>query len=155
MNETFRKYVESLEPSLEALRECTPFRAADIPKGIPQAGVYLFSEFGRPLYVGRTNTMRRRLQQHCRPGSGHNTAPFAFLLARLECGTTKASYRPEGSRKALLEDPEFARAFKDQKERIRSMDIQVVEEAHSLKQALLEMYIAVALGTPHNDFDNH
>ena len=155
MNETFRQYIDSLEPSLNALRTCMPFRVASIPNGLPQAGVYLFSEYGQPLYVGRTNTMRRRLQQHCRPSSGHNTAPFAFLLARIEAGIKNGSYRPEWSRKALMENSQFARTFQEQKRRLRSMDIQVVEEAHPLTQALLEMYAAVALETPHNDFDNH
>jgi len=35
------------------------------------------------------------------------------------------------------------------------MTLQVVEEKDPLRQALLEMYVAIALQTKHNDFDNH
>lgn len=35
------------------------------------------------------------------------------------------------------------------------MNIRVVEESDPLRQALLEMYVAVALEAPYNDFDNH
>jgi hypothetical protein len=35
------------------------------------------------------------------------------------------------------------------------MDVRVVEETEPLRQALLEMYVAVSLNTPHNDFDFH
>jgi len=35
------------------------------------------------------------------------------------------------------------------------MDVRVVEESNPLRQALLEMYIAIVLNAPYNDFDNH
>ncbi len=35
------------------------------------------------------------------------------------------------------------------------MDIRVVEETNPNRQALLEMYVSIALKTLHNDFDNH
>lgn len=46
-------------------------------------------------------------------------------------------------------------AFSRAKARLCEMDIRYVEESHPLTQALLEMYVAVALKTAHNDFDNH
>ena len=49
----------------------------------------------------------------------------------------------------------FAAAFKSAKERIRSMNVRFVEENDSVGQYLLEVYVAIVLGTPHNDFDNH
>jgi len=30
-----------------------------------------------------------------------------------------------------------------------------IEETDPVSLALLEIYVAIALGTPHNDFDNH
>ena len=57
--------------------------------------IYLFSQDGCPLYVGRTNNLRKRLQHHTR--NNHNQATFAFLLARHETGNLKASYQPNGS----------------------------------------------------------
>lgn len=155
MDESFRAYVESLHPSVERLLACQPFKFADLPTQLPKAGVYLFSEGNCHLYVGRTNNLRKRIQQHCRPSSTHNSAPFAFLLARIAHGSVKATYRREGSREELCKIPEFVTAFSQAKARLCEMDIRYVEESHPLTQALLEMYVAVALKTAHNDFDNH
>jgi hypothetical protein len=155
MNEQFRQHIESLHLSFERLRDSTSFQFASLPKALPKAGVYLFSDGGRHLYVGRTNSIRSRLQQHCRPGSSHNSAPFAFRLAREARKVLQATYKTHGSRAHLLQDPDFALAFSDAKARLRTMNIRVVEESNPLRQALLEMYIAVALAAPYNDFDNH
>ena len=35
------------------------------------------------------------------------------------------------------------------------MHVRYVYEPDPMRQALLEMYVSVSLGTPHNDFDNH
>ena len=54
----------------------------------------------------------------------------------------------------MSKDP-FKGVFKAQKERLRLMEIRIIEEADAYRQALLEMYVSVALGTPYNDFNNH
>jgi hypothetical protein len=36
-----------------------------------------------------------------------------------------------------------------------SFDIRFVEEPDLVRQALLEIYVATALSTPYNDFENH
>ena len=105
--------------------------------------------------MGRTNTIRKRLQTHCRPSSGHNSATFAFRLARQITGQTIATYTEKGSRSDLQNDPEFGSIFIAQKERVRNMSVRYVSEPDPMKQALLEMYVSVSLATPHNDFDNH
>lgn len=155
MHEVFRGYIESLEPSFQRLMVMEPVTVAALPGGMPQAGIYLFSEAGENLYVGRTNTIRKRLQNHCRPSSGHNSATFAFRLARQITGMTQATYTAQGSRQELERDPEFSPVFIAQKLRVRNMSVQFVLEPEPMRQALLEMYVAVSLGTPHNDFDNH
>jgi len=115
----------------------------------------LFSEGDNHLYVGRTNRLRQRLLEHGRPSSSHNSAPFAFLLAREATRRTTATYQTSGSRGELEADPRFAEAFTAERQRVRAMDIRFVEEPHPMRQALLEMYVAVALQTPYNDFDTH
>ncbi len=83
-------------------------------------------------------------------------ASFAFRLARTTTGNLKAAYtRGEGSRKALMKDPVFVKAFDDARDRIRRMELRFVEEADPLRQGLLEIYVAVVLHTPYNDFDTH
>jgi len=70
-------------------------------------------------------------------------------------GLTQASYQPEGSRASLVADPGFAKAFSEAKARVRSMELRFVEEPDPLCQALLEIYAAVVLQTPYNDFATH
>ncbi len=155
MHEVFKKFIKSLEPSFQNLMQMEPVSVATLPKVMPKAGIYLFSENGQNLYVGRTNTIRKKLQNHCRPSSGHNSATFAFRLSREITGVTKATYTSKGSRAELEKEPYFKKIFSEQKLRVRNMDVRFVEESEPMRQALLEMYVAVSLSTPHNDFDNH
>ena len=133
----------------------TPVTVLTLPRAMPARAVYLFSEGDNHLYIGRTNRLRQRLLEHGRPSSGHNSAPFAFLLAREATGKTTATYQTTGSRAELQADPVFAAAFTAARRRVRAMDIRFVEESDRTRQALLEMYVAVALKTPYNDFDTH
>jgi hypothetical protein len=155
MNKDFERLINKLDPKLICLLEMTPVSPANLPKTMPKEGIYLFSEKGNHLYVGRSRNIRRRIQKHSRPGATHHTASFAFLIAREDTGWNKAAYKPEGSRAQLAEIPEFANAFTKAKERIRSMDLRFVEETDSLSQALLEIYVAISLRTPYNDFRTH
>ncbi len=83
-------------------------------------------------------------------------AAFAFRLAREATGNLRASYKKgEGSRAGLMENPAFAGAFTLAKGRIREMDLRFVDESDPVRQTLLEVYVAVVLKTPYNDFDNH
>jgi len=115
----------------------------------------LFSESSKYFYVGRSNRLRSRIRRHGVAASKHNVASFAFLMARKETGRLVASYRTEGSRAHLVTDPGFLKAFTEAKARIRGMSVRFVEEQDHLRQALLEMYVHVVLGTPFNDFATH
>ena len=155
MHPDFQQFVEHLAPKVDALVGMPPVQYASLPKQLPQRGIYLFSDGQRHLYVGRTNRLRQRLAGHCVPSSTHFSATFAFRLAREETGLVKATYTPEGSRAQLVKDPAFNAAFAQAKTRLRSLDIRFVEESEPVRQALLEIYAAVLLRTPYNDFDNH
>ncbi|HEX8695680.1 MAG TPA: GIY-YIG nuclease family protein [Longimicrobium sp.] len=126
-----------------------------MPKLISNSGIYLFSEGPQHLYVGRSRNIRKRLARHCLPSATHRMAAFAFRLAREETGRLKATYKTEGSRRKLMEDPVFRAAFESAKARIREMDVRFVAEEDPLRQTVLEVYTAVALRTPYNDFDTH
>ena len=156
MDAKFATFVESLAPKLAELIAMPPLKYGSLPLDMPKSGVYLFSEKQRHLYVGRSNTLRQRHGRHCRPGATHRQAAFAFLLAREQTGLTTASYRAgEGSRAGLMEQPAFRDAFIASKGRIREMEYRFVEETDQTCQALLEIYCAVVLGTPYNDFGTH
>ena len=66
----------------------------------------------------------------------------------------KASYAKAGSRDQLSKDPVFGQEFERAKQRVNTMDIRFVEETDAVRQALLEIYVALALETIFNDFDN-
>jgi hypothetical protein len=54
--------------------------------------------------------------------------------------------------KGLMGNKAFAAAFREAKAQIRAMEYRYVEEADQVRQTLLEIYCAVALDTPYNDF---
>lgn len=70
MDEKFRVYTEALHPKFKALIGMTPVTIGILPQEIRGAGVYMFSEGGRHLYVGRTRNVRSRYGQHARIGTG-------------------------------------------------------------------------------------
>jgi hypothetical protein len=90
----WQEVVAGLPRYLEALLACEAFGRGPGRKPPPlEHGVYLFTEAGRPLYVGRCglteraakkgaghSNFRTRLAGHSRPSSGHNQATFASRL---------------------------------------------------------------------------
>jgi len=155
MDQKFATLTESLHGSFERLIAMDAFSNGALPRLMPKSGIYLFSEAGKHLYIGRSNNIRNRYAAHTLPSSKQNSAAFAMILSRKETGR-KASYRQGAdSRKGLMEDVEFCEVFERQKARIRAMDFRWVEEPRPSQQTLLEVYCAVVLETIHNDFDNH
>lgn len=127
-----------------------------VAKGERPRGVYLFSEGGEHLYVGRSNRLLHRYKNHWMTNKTEREAAFAFKLARQATGFVKASYQKgEGSRAGLAANPTFVEAFTQAKARIQAMEYRWVLEPDPTTQCLLEIYAATALGTPFNDFDNH
>ena len=152
MNKEFRRIVEGLDAKYQELMAMTPVVAEEVPSETPEGGIYLFSENGPTLYVGRTKgKIGRRIKYHF--GTADD-CPFAWRLAREVTGK-KASYRKKGSRKALLEDRGFRRVYEGAKKRIRKMHVRYVGESDSWKQALLEVYVSFVEKSKYNDFDTH
>lgn len=151
MNEEFRKHVEQLHPKFEELLRRKPAPLSKLPRGPETSGIYLLSEGDCHLYIGRSRKIRSRLRMHVGHYAG---ASFAVKLTR-EATKKKTTYKAENSFKELLKDPAVAAAFQKAKERIRMMDVRYVEESDSNRQALLEIYATIALGTPYNDFETH
>lgn len=156
MHKRFAAVVENLNPLFTELIEARAHTNGQMPRPMPQQGVYLFSENGQHLYAGRSNRLRQRYGQQSNPGSQHNQAVFAFKLARASTGKTTAAYASgDGSRKGLAAEANFSEAFTQAKARVRSMDFRFVEVTDQTHQALLELYTAIALCCPYNDFNTH
>ena len=157
MDKRFAAFVERLHPAFVTLTKRAAVKDGTIPDyGGSQCGVYLFTEAGNHLYVGRSNRLLARYKNHWMPNKTEREAAFAFKLAREATGFKKATYKKgPGSRKDLALDPGFITAFSAAKARIRSMEYRWVEEIDPTCQCLLEIYAAVVLDTPYNDFDTH
>ena len=107
MNPHFREVIESLHPSFEKLLEQDAVTTATLPRGMPASGVYLFTESGQRLYVGRSNRLRSRIRRHGADPSKHNVAAFAFRIARMATDNVRASYKTDGSRSDLILQPKL------------------------------------------------
>lgn len=127
-------------------------------QAVPECGVYVFYEAQTALYVGRSDRMRERIQEHGRDGSKHSSASFAFLLATdearrqgIDCGLPRA---------VLEQHADFVPVFRRAKARVRKMKVRVVETSNDIEQAIFEIYAALSLQTTreqggYNDFENH
>jgi hypothetical protein len=153
MNDRFRKIAEDLEKKCAALLAMESVIANDVPKDTPIGGIYLFSEEQEDLYVGRT---KRRLDKRIKSHFGTSLdCPFAWRLAREKTGKMATYKKHEGSRKLLLTDSLFKDEYEHAKKRIRGMKVRYVHEPDPTTQALLEIYVSIATGAKHNDFDTH
>lgn len=126
-------------------------------------GVYLFTEKGRHLYVGRCgvterarasgnghSNFRTRLAGHTRPSSGHNQATFAWRLTLQALGKSIEALPATRLERQL--DKRFAAEFRRQKERVTRMDFRVVEIDDDFESYVFEPYAAAMLGTTFNSW---
>lgn len=155
MNAEFKEHIDALPDLLDKLLAADAVRVGECPSSLPACGVYVFSENGTHLYVGRSGRLRERMRDHGNPSSAQTKSAFAFRLAREATGRVKASYKPKGSRKELMKDAVFSAEFVKAKARIAQMDMRCIEVSDPIRQALLEMYAAIELQTPYNSFGNH
>lgn len=145
----FAAILDDLEPHLTRLLDCEPLvRGKQTAPELP--GVYLFTDGGKPIYVGQTRNFRRRWGEHTRPRSPENSAPFAFNIAKHEAATLKLDVT--GSRKVVSALPEFAELFAAAKERVRAMEFRFVEIEDPPLRTIFEVYASLALGT-HGEFN--
>lgn len=150
----FGELVARLPDLLDELLACPPMGEAASP--IPDApGVYLFSDGPDALYVGQTRRLRQRMRNHRSPASTHNQASFAFLLARERAARLRPDLDLRRTRGTLAGDLAFADLFAAAKADVRSMTLRFVRIDEPELRTVFEVYAAVSLATPHNDFDTH
>ena len=153
LHQLFKTHLADLEAKRRALVSMEPVTRDSLPRMTPERGVYMLSEAGRHLYVGRSDGIRGRIARHCRPSSKHNMASFAFRLAKETAGVGPATYRKGQSRGDVAIQGAFATEFSAAKLRIRAMQLRYVEVTNPIQQVLLELYVSVVHSTPYNDFN--
>jgi hypothetical protein len=134
----------------------SPLVSRDSLNDIPSNGLYAFYEDNKPIYVGISgkNRMKKRIMGHSRKSSGHNTATFAFNIAKKDAINNKLDTKEK--RYNLEKNPEFANLFMKAKERVSKMKIRVVEINDPNIRALFEIYAALVLNTTEfNSFETH
>ena len=152
MDIEFKKLIEQMPQLLGNLKRKKPLAMSNLG-GIPTRGVYVFYEKNKPIYVGRSNRLKSRIREHYRESSTHNSATFAFNLAKEEMGINQ---RTPITRKELEKAPGFDRAFYEARLRVKEMEVRVVQIDDQATQALFEIYAVLALKTRrYNNFRTH
>jgi hypothetical protein len=130
---------------------------AEHPRGtIPaRPGLYLFSGVAdKPIYVGQSRNIRARLAQHCRKNADHNSASFAYNIAKETAA--KAGADLAGFRADLVARADFNERFLAAKRLVATMPVQFVIEEHADLRTVFEVYATYALGTQeYNTFETH
>jgi hypothetical protein len=151
---TYAQVLASVKVKYRALLKSSKHPVSNMPLSLAVSGIYILSDDSGPLYIGRSDNVRRRLQWHTH--NSHSQATLAFLMARRSTGNVEPSCRTTLSRAALLKsDRSFRRAFDRARKDIRAMRVQHVRVEDAATQAVLEVATALLLKTPFNDFGNH
>ena len=94
MTTTFWKATDKMDSLMDDLNDSEEWGWGDYNQA-PQRGVYVLYENGKPIYVGRSNAMRRRIREHGADSSDRHSATFAFRLLRgcrqIDNGSFRAS----------------------------------------------------------------
>ena len=154
---TFQDVIHNMPTYMGKLEDCellgmytTTDRRA-LRHNLPaRKGVYVLYEQGKPMYVGRSDNLADRLLEHGRPSGDSETATFAFNIAKQDFPGPASM-----SRKDLQRSKGFKPLFDAAKERVRKMQVRVVDVEDSIEQSILEVYAHMALDTPFNSFENH
>ena len=153
----FHDVVAQMEPLLAELLGGLTYHGPTL-RFLPPTGIYVFYEHGEAMYVGRVGgqsqqTIRTRIRQHTIPSATHNQATFAFRLLLealdLPMGHGAEMTRPELARR-------YANEFREQKQRVRNMEVRAVAVTDPVVQTVFEVYAALTLGTTrYNRFETH
>ncbi len=154
MQDKFSEYIRRMPILLNELK-ANPLLNRNELKDITKSGIYVFYREGKPLYVGRSNRLKERIQEHGRPSSDRYSATLAFRMAIKSMGITEEELRLV-KRGDLEKAPGFAKEFFLMRKRVAEMQIRTIEIKDQVEQTLFEIYAALKLNTiEYNDFGTH
>ena len=112
------------------------------------SGCYVFLEDLKPLYVGITRTVLKRIVQHLNEDS-HNSATLVYRMA-------SEDYPHEMKRDQAMKDHQFRSAFFTVQEKLRNMSVAFVEIDNDLELYVFEVFASMKLDTDTwNTFRTH
>jgi hypothetical protein len=117
-------------------------RSTDFP------GCYVFSDQGKPVYVGISRGVVKRLVQHLNFES-HYTASLAYKMA-------SEDFPHEMKRDQAMKDDQFREVFLSAQGRLRQMTVAFVEINNDLELYVFEVFASMKLDTgTWNTFRTH
>ncbi len=153
--EQIEPYKEKMDSLFEELyKEFTKtvfMKRSELPS---YGGIYVFYEKEKPIYVGRANNIRKRVQWHTRASSGSESATFAFNLAKNEYGEKLGITH---KRKELMDIEIFKEIFTKHKLNLTNLEFKCICVENDILQTMFEPYLAYKLKTYpiNNIFENH
>ena len=149
----FSRLEEAMRTSIAAERLVGPKSAtrevlARVGRPVDFPGCYVFLDAGRPVYVGISRGVIKRLIQHLNFESHYSTS-LVYRMASEE-------YPHEMRRDQAMKDDQFRAVFLAAQTRLREMKIAFIEVDNDLELYLFEVYAAMKLDTDTwNTFRTH
>jgi hypothetical protein len=111
-------------------------------------GCYVFIDGGKPIYVGISRSVIKRLVQHLNYNS-HYSASLVYRMAADD-------YPHEMKRDQAMKDDQFREVFLSAQGRLRQMKVAFVEISNDLELYLFEVFASMRLDTDTwNTFRTH
>ena len=154
MNERFKKLADRMPLLLQSLLEQPLIARDDIGViQVPEKGVYVFFENNKPIYVGRSNRLKKRIKEHSQISSQYS-ATLAFRIAKQNTLILQKKGRKQ-TNEQLMKNSVFREKFEAAKDRIARTRIRFIEVEDPVEQTMFEIYAALVLDTELNDFSTH
>ena len=119
-----------------------------VGKSVDFPGCYVFIDAGKPVYVGISRGVIKRLVQHLNHDS-HYSASLVYRMA-------SKAYSHEMKRDQAMKDDQFRAAFTGVQGGLRRMTVAFIEIKNDLELHLFEVYAAMKLDTGEwNTFRTH
>lgn len=133
---------------LDGYKSATKKALSKIGKEADFPGCYVFLDAGKPMYVGISRKLVRRLTSHL----NHNTHYSASLVYKMA-----SKERPHKmTRNQAMEDSQFQKAFLAKQKQLKRMAIAFVEIQNDLELYLFEAFACMKLNTEEwNSFRTH
>ncbi len=113
-------------------------------------GLYIFYEDNKPIYIGISRSILKRLKSHFL-GKIHNEATLAYIMIRHKHEGAHGFYNGERANLDLFKSDRTLL----QKEMMTNWKIAIIPETDNYKMYFFEIYLACHLKTIWNSFETH